>query len=156
MLLYSDIAPISVLSGHCSRMAQPADVVLQRPFKSHITNAFNAWMTDEIHLTVKGGVAPEDVRVDTGLKKLKPHSVHWAWSSRDKRTRKQETIKDGWSRCGLSGVLDEAQKIEAMRFCMSNKKEEPGEEPEEEVGTSSDAEEEFEEGVEGDMPMESE
>ena len=42
--------------------------------------------------------------------------------------------------------------MEAIRFCLSNKEDEPGEEPEEELGTASDAEEEFEEGVECDVP----
>ena len=151
---YPDYHRVFVPAG-CTGKAQPADVVLQRPFKNHITNAFNTWMTDEIHLTVKGGVAPQDVRVDTGLKKLKPHLVHWAWSSWDKLTRKQDMVKEGWSRCGLAGVLEEAQKMEAMRFCLSNKEGEPGEEAEEQPDTCSDAEDEFEEGVDSDMPMES-
>ena len=77
-------------------MAQPADVGIQKPFKNVITDAFNAWMADEIHHTVMGGAAAADVRVDLGIKRLKPHMVHWAWSSWDKLTRRQELIKDSW------------------------------------------------------------
>ena len=27
-------------------------------------------------------------------------------------------IRDGWARCGLARVLDSAQQVDAMRFCM--------------------------------------
>jgi hypothetical protein len=154
-----DVQSLSILqprlrSCQLHGKAQPADVVLQRPFKAGIINAFNAWMTDEIHLLIKGGTAPQDIRVDTGLKRLKPQLVHWAWSSWDKLKRKQDIIREGWGRCGLSGVLDKAQQLEAMRFCMSNKEEKLGEEPEDQLDTDSDGEEELEAGVECDGPME--
>ena len=112
-------------------------------------------MTNEIYLTVMGGTAPQDVRVDTGIKRLKPQLVHWAWSAWDKLTRKQELVKDGWSRCGLADVLDAAQQREAMRFCMSNKEQAPGVEVEDELTTGSDGEEEAVEGVECEGPTES-
>jgi hypothetical protein len=103
----------------CTGKAQPADVGLQRPFKCGIVNAFTSWMSNEIHLLVKGGAAPAEVKVDTGLVKLKPWLVRWTWQSWDKLRRNRDMIKQGWDRCGLSQVLDKAQQVEAMRFCIS-------------------------------------
>ena len=59
-------------------------------------------------------------------------------------------IKEGWGRCGLLGVLEKAQQLEAMRFCMNNEEEKLDEEPDNQLNTESDCEEEFEEGVECD------
>ena len=109
-------------------------------------------MTDEIHLLVKGGTAPKDVRVDTGIKKLKPLVVQWTWCAWDKLKRKQDLVKDGWLQCAMADVLDEAYQREAMRFCMGSSAEQVGEELAEQLETGSDAEEEVEEGVEADGP----
>jgi hypothetical protein len=40
-------------------------------------------------------------------------------------------IKQGWDRCGLSGVLEAAQQVEALRFCINEPTEVLGEEEEE-------------------------
>ena len=145
--------------ANCTSKAQPADAGLQRPFKNAITNAFNAWMTDEIHLTVKSGVAAAQVRVDTGLKRLKPQMVHWAWSSWDKLKRRPDVVRDSWNKCGMSDVLVPQHQMDAMRFCMGNEEQDPGVEPDVESNhvTDSDGEED-DAAADGmsDGPMESE
>ena len=96
------------------------------------------------------------MRVDTGLKRLKPQLVHWAWASWDKLKHKPDVVRDSWDKCGLSGVLVAKQQVDALRCCMSNKEIEPGVEPdvEPEHVTDSDGEEEAAEGM-CDGPMES-
>ena len=143
--------------ANCTSKAQPADAGLQRPFKNGITNSFNSWMADEIHHTVMGGVPAAQVRVDTGLKRLKPQMVHWAWASWDKLKRRPDFVKDSGDKCGLSSVLVAEQQVDAMRFCLSNKEEEPGVEPDVEPDrvTDSDGEEEPAEDGVSDGPTES-
>ena len=134
--------------ANCTSKAQPADAGLQRPFKNAITNSFNAWMADEIHHTVMGGTAAAEVRVDLGLKRLKPQMVHWAWVAWDRLKRSPDVVRDSWNKCGLSSVLIAEQQVDAMRFCMSNKEDEPGVEPDLELErTDSDGEDEAEDGV---------
>ena len=70
-------------------------------------------------------------------------------------TRKLELIKSGWSRCGLAGVLCAEKQVDAVLFCVNNAEPEPGVEPDQELETASDAEEEIEEGM-CDGPTESE
>ena len=146
---------ILFVPANCTSVAQPADVGIQKPFKNVITDAFNAWMADEIHHTVMGGAAAADVRVDLGIKRLKPHMVHWAWSSWDKLTRRQELIKDSWAKCGLSKVLSAETQVDAVLFCVNNAESAPGVEPDQDPEPDSDGEEEIEEGM-CDGPTESE
>jgi hypothetical protein len=130
----------------CTGKAQPADVGLQRPFKAGIVNAFTNWLGNEINLLIKGGTAPAEVKIDTGMTTLKPKLVKWTWQSWDRLKGKRELIKQGWDKCGLSGVLDVAQQMDALRFCINDPVEELGEEEETQQNVSeSDEEEETEE-----------
>jgi hypothetical protein len=51
-------------------------------------------------------------------------------------------IKQGWDRCGLSRVLEAAQQVEAMRFCINEPREVLGEEEEQPELNVTDSEEE--------------
>jgi hypothetical protein len=112
----------------CTGKAQPADVGLQRPFKHAIKKAFTAWLTEQIHHTVKGGKAPSEVKIDAGLARLKPLLVEWTWLSWDSLKQRRDLIKEGWERCGLARVLDAALQTEAMRYCMNEPTQALGEE----------------------------
>ena len=127
----------------CTGKAQPADVALQRPFKTGITNAFTSWMTCEINLLVKGGLAPHEVRVNTGMGTLKPLIVSWAWESWYRLREKKEVVLSGWARCGMGDVLQQTdeQKMAAMSLCLSEPNQVLGEEPEVKVDEGSDGEE---------------
>ena len=80
----------------CTGKAQPADVILQRPFKAGIVNEFTRWMTMEIHLMVKGGARASEVRVNTGMPTLKPKLVTWTWASWANLRQRKEMIVKGW------------------------------------------------------------
>jgi hypothetical protein len=84
------------------------------------------------------------VKIDTGLLKLKPLFVDWTWQSWYKLKQKRDVIKEGWERCGLGQVLEAAQQVEAMRFCMSEATQALGNESDHE-DTDSEWEEEEEE-----------
>ena len=70
--------------------------------------------------------------------------VGWTWGSWSALKKKRELIIEGWKKCGLGDVLNAAQQVEAMRFCMTAAEEVLGSEPEvvEEAGTDSEGEEE--------------
>jgi hypothetical protein len=124
----------------CTGKAQPADVILQRPFKAGIVNEFTRWMTMEIHLMVKGGARASEVRVNTGMPTLKPTRVTWTWASWANLRQRKEMIVKGWEKCGLGNVLDAVRQVEAMRFCMDRSAEPLGLEAEDDVNNVSDSE----------------
>jgi len=105
-------------------------------------------MTNEIHWLVKGGQAPSAVRVDTGMRELKPRLVEWTWQSWNKLRARRQMIVEGWGSCGLGAVLDTAQQADAMRFCMNVPVQSLGEEPEQRTeDMDSEPEEEEESGA---------
>ena len=137
----------------CTGKAQPADVILQRPFKAgtRVKNDFTRWMTTEIHLLVKGGAAPSAVKVDTGLPLLKPLLVRWTWSSWRSLKDRADMIVQGWTKCGMDvSLLKKARQMEAMRFCLSRPEEVLGEEVQVEQA-DSEGEDEDEEKVDTDV-----
>jgi len=141
----------------CTGIAQPADVILQRPLKAGIVNAYSQWMADEIHLLIKSGAAPNELKVQTGMTKLKPLLVDWVWASwRDLKDR-TELIKKGWEKCGLGDVLVERKQIEGLMFIADSiqQPEELGKEEDEPrisvVDDDSDVEDEADADEEADM-----
>ena len=145
------------MPANCTSKAQPADVGLQKPFNDGISNEFNAWMADEIFHLVKRGQPASQVRLDTGIKRLKPLLVHCTWASWDELKRKPDVVKGSWDQCGLSGVLEKEKQDEALRFCRSRRDEEPGVELDVQSDRMIDSDGEEEEAADGiaDMPMES-
>jgi hypothetical protein len=135
--------------ANCTSKAQPADVMLQRPFKNAIVRTFTAWMSDQIGHHINLGENPDTLRVDTTLSRLKPLLVDWTWQSWIRLFDKTDLIKEGWRKSGLGEVLNAAEQREAMRFCMNT--EEPAleeEVAERNLGCEVDDLEEEEEGVE--------
>ena len=104
----------------CTGIAQPADVILQRPLKAGIVNAFSHWMATEIHLLIKLGAAPNELKVDTGMAKLKPLLVQFVWESWRDLKDKTALIKKGWAKCGLGEVLVERKQLEGLKFIADN------------------------------------
>jgi hypothetical protein len=97
--------PLFIPAG-CTSKAQPADLVLQRPLKSDFTNEYTHWMNAEIIALLHAGAAPDQVRVDTGMAKMKPLLVKWlmhSWLALGSRT---EMIQKGWAKAELGDVLD--------------------------------------------------
>jgi hypothetical protein len=125
----------------CTGKAQPADVMLQRPFKGQIVRAFTNWMSDQIITLINLGEDPDTLRVDTSISTLKPLLVDWAWNSWIRLFDKPDLIKEGWVKSGMGKVLEAAQQREAMRQCMNAVEEELGEE-EEQADAASEVDDE--------------
>ena len=140
----------------CTGIAQPADVILQRPLKAGIVNAFSYWMATEIHLLIKNGAAPNEVKVGTGMVRLKPLLVEWVWASWRDLKDKTALIVKGWAKCGLGEVLVERKQIEGLMFIADNQQraEEMGKEEQQPVISveedDSDVEDEADVGEEAD------
>ena len=58
---------------NCTSIYQPANVVIQRPFKRTFRQEFNKFTMDTILSQLKGG---KDVQMDFEMSKLKPHLCH--------------------------------------------------------------------------------
>lgn len=70
-------------------------------------------MNSEVLALVRAGALPDQVRVDTGMAKVKPLMVKWmmhSWLALEART---EMIAKGWTRAGLGDVLESKVQIEA-------------------------------------------
>lgn len=135
----------------CTSKAQPADVMLQRPFKADIVRSFTWWMSDQISTLVNVKEDPDKLRVDTSLATLKPLLVEWAWKSWCRLTDKPKMVGQGWEKAGLGDVLKEgARQREAMKFCMNEKAQTLEEEAEDDPDTESEVDcgEEEEDAVE--------
>ena len=104
----------------CTGIAQPANVILQRPLKAGIVNAFSYWMATEIHLLIATGAAPSEVKVNTGMVRLKPLLVDWVYASWRSLKDNTALIQRGWEKCGLGEVLAPRRQVEGLTFVADN------------------------------------
>ncbi len=58
------------MAANSTSKLQPADVVLQRPFKHGFRKQFEKWQNELVALQLAEGVRPEDVELQVGIKKL--------------------------------------------------------------------------------------
>ena len=106
--------------GTVSYSPAPLHSSHQRPLKAGIANAYSYWMACQIHLLIKNGAAPNELRVDTGMVALKPLLVDWVWESwRDLKDR-TALIKKGWEKCGQGDVLVPSKQVEGLTFIADN------------------------------------
>jgi hypothetical protein len=81
------------IPANCTSIYQPADVILQRPFKHAFRQQFNKYTMDLISKQINSG---EEVKVDFKMSTLKPKLCSWLYVS-----SKQDMVKKGWEKCGL-------------------------------------------------------
>lgn len=113
---YPEFHPLFVPAG-CTSKAQPADLVLQRPMKHAFSNEYTMWMTNEMTSLLKAGAAPEQLRVDTGMKRMKPLVVKWMMTAWQQLRARSVMIKKGWT--VLAGVMDDQVQKTAMSLVIS-------------------------------------
>jgi len=77
-------------------------------------------MATEIHLLIKNGAAPSELKVETGMATLKPLLVEWVWESWRELKQRTTLIKKGWEKCGLGDVLVERKQLEGLKFIADN------------------------------------
>jgi len=100
----------------CTGKAQPADVLLQRPFKHEISNCYSKWITACVTEMRKSGSNVEDIRIDTSIKKLKPLLVEWTLNSWKLLNSKTKFVKQGWENMGFAKTFNSEFQIESMRM----------------------------------------
>lgn len=98
--------------ANCTSIFQPADVILQRPFKHAFRQEFDIYTSNDIdkQLEEKGA---KDVKIDIKMSTLKPLLCGWlfkAWA----HVNKADMIKVGWTQCGLLQAFDPTFQVHAM------------------------------------------
>lgn len=105
----------------CTSKAQPADVLLQRPFKNEISNNYTLWMMQQTEGLLRSGADPATIRISTGITMLKPLAVEWSVNSWKLLQKKRETIADGWKNLGFSKIFDLDFQVESLVLVAGNK-----------------------------------
>jgi hypothetical protein len=85
--------------ANCTAVFQPADVILQRPFKHGFRQQFDLWTMEEMDKQLQTKAA-EDIKLDFRMSTIKPHLCTWllkAWQHIDK----ENLIQRGWEQCGI-------------------------------------------------------
>jgi hypothetical protein len=108
---HPEILLIFVLAN-CTSVLQPADVILQRPFKHAFRKQYDMYTSESIDSQLATNAA-KDVRVDTKMSTLKPLLCNWLFLSWQ-HINKPQMIKVGWSLCGLLQAFQQPFQVHAM------------------------------------------
>lgn len=86
----------------CISVFQLANVVLQKPFKHELRQAFDSHILDYIIEQLQHTTSKE-VKVDTIMKTSRPHLCGWLFIRIEHLQSKvmMKAIKKGWNACGL-------------------------------------------------------
>lgn len=90
--------------ARCTSKLQVADVALQRPFKSSVRRAFNAWAAREMHEQIRSDNVV-GLRGCFGMATLKPLVMSWCLHSWQQLQQNKGLIANGWYRC-VSALYD--------------------------------------------------
>jgi hypothetical protein len=85
---------------NCTSVFQPANVILQRPFKHAFRNEFDDWSMDQIQQQLENATPTEGIKLESKLSVLKPLLCSWlykAWL----HIHKKKMVQIGWEKCGL-------------------------------------------------------
>jgi hypothetical protein len=126
----------------CTAVAQPADVIFQRPLKQEYKNKFTEWTTTQMLENIKAGQKALDSKLLRDTRTLKPLIVKWAIESWLKLKEKKQLIKEGWNKIGWNRMLHPELQSEALKLL--NKKELKLSEDNDEIEEQSDETEEDE------------
>ena len=94
---------IIFVPANCTSVFQPADVILQKPFKHGFRQIFDSFTSDDI-INQLQHTAAKNIKVDTKMSTLKPQLCVWllkAWQ----HIQRPDMIQVGWSHCGLQQVF---------------------------------------------------
>jgi hypothetical protein len=99
------------IPANCTSIYQPADVILQRPFKHAFRQEFNKYTMSMIANEIETN---SNIKVDFKMSTLKPLLCSWLFTSWLSICNKQEMVKVGWSKCGLLRSFDPEFQKDAM------------------------------------------
>ena len=86
--------------ANCTSVLQPADVILQRPFKHAFRVQYDKWSMNQISQQLDSG-EEKNIKLDSKLSVLKPLLCSWlyeAWLS----IHKKRMVQIGWEQCGIA------------------------------------------------------
>jgi hypothetical protein len=112
MKTHSEILMLFV-PANCTTIFQPADVILQRPFKHGFRQQFDLWTMEEMDKQLQTR-AVEDIKMDFRMSTIKPHLCAWllkAWQHVDK----ENLIQRGWEQCGIKQAFEASVQSLAMQ-----------------------------------------
>ena len=90
--------------ANCTSVLQPADVILQRPFKHAFRNQYDKWSINQISQQLDSG-EEENITLDSKLSVLKPLLCSWlyeAWLT----IHKKRMVQIGWEQCGIAKAFE--------------------------------------------------
>jgi hypothetical protein len=131
----------------CTGVAQPADVILQRPLKHEYKNKYSLWTTEQMMNSLKSGLKAIDCQLTKDVKSLKPLLVQWLVESWLKLKEKKELIESGWSKIGWGRMLDKDYQIAALTTEKKDNEVAPEDDSAVEEDVDEDEEEEEDEDV---------
>jgi len=103
--------------SNCTSKLQLADVALQRPFKSCITQSFSEWAAAAIAAQIRVGEI-KGIADQLGMKTLKPLVLQWCIDSWQGLRERKQLITDGWEQscCKLFDVNSEHRRRDAVEL----------------------------------------
>jgi hypothetical protein len=103
--------------ANCTSKLQLADVALQRPFKSCITQNFNDWAANAVAEQIQRGEVTGIAGL-LGMPALKPRVLQWCVDSWNGLRERKQLILDGWERSCLSmfDITSEHRRIDAVEM----------------------------------------
>jgi hypothetical protein len=106
---------IVFIPAGCTGKAQPADVIMQRPFKCEISKRFLQWTTETLTSQLKTNISEiPDLLIDKRMPVLKPLLVQWAWDSWNLLRERREMLVKGWKKIGLDVIFDHERQMKAL------------------------------------------
>jgi hypothetical protein len=99
------------IPANCTSIFQPADVILQRPFKHAFRVEFNKFTMDVISNQID---KDEDLKVDLKMSTLRPKICGWLFTAWHNLTTRREMVKKGWSYTGLQRAFEPEFQKQAM------------------------------------------
>lgn len=108
--------------ANCTSKLQLADVALQRPFKSCITQSFNEWAAATIAEQIRTGEIT-GISSQLGMSALKPLVLQWCVDSWKGLRERKQLILHGWEQSCLNffNINSEKRRLEAVELIALNK-----------------------------------
>jgi hypothetical protein len=103
--------------SNCTSKLQLADVALQRPFKSSITQSFCEWAAAAVAEQIRAGQVT-GIAEQLGMKALKPLVLQWCIDSWSGLRERKQLILDGWEQscCKLYNINSEQRRRDAVEL----------------------------------------
>lgn len=97
--------------ANCTSKLQPADVILQRPFKHAFKLEFHNWTAAEVKAQIE---SKGDLEVNLSMSNLKPRIPAWLFYAWSQVKEMVPMIEKGWQKCGFDRCFLPSFQVKAM------------------------------------------